>query len=71
VSAASVIAKVIRDTEVEKLSRIYGDIGSGYPSDPKTIGFLKKVLKSGVIPPFVRRSWRTVDNILRDLRIRE
>ena len=42
VSAASIFAKVTRDREIEKIKtekRV--DFGSGYPSDPKTVAFLK------------------------------
>ena len=67
VAAASIIAKVTRDEEVEKLKRIYGDFGSGYPSDPRTIRFLKEYLEAhGELPPIVRRSWRTVQRLLRE-----
>ena len=59
VSAASILAKVTREEEVEKLKKEYGDFGSGYPSDPKTKLFLKQkgaVLKdSGIF----RKSWAT------------
>lgn len=42
VSAASIIAKVTRDREVDKIKRELGiDFGSGYPSDPKTVKFIK------------------------------
>jgi ribonuclease HII len=40
--AASILAKVTREEEVEKIKERYtkyGDIGSGYPSDPKTKEF--------------------------------
>ena len=36
VSAASIIAKVTRDKCIDKLSGLGIDLGSGYPSDPKT-----------------------------------
>ena len=36
VSAASIVAKVIRDREIEALAAKYGNIGSGYPSDQRT-----------------------------------
>ena len=43
VSAASIIAKVTRDKEVAKIRAKIGiDFGSGYPSDPKTVSFLKE-----------------------------
>jgi ribonuclease HII len=61
VSAASIIAKVTRDSIIEELHREYGDFGSGYPSDPRTIGFLRNwVREHGDLPPIVRRSWSTI-----------
>lgn len=43
VGAASILAKVTRDREIEELKRKMGvDFGSGYPSDPKTVSFLEK-----------------------------
>jgi ribonuclease HII len=65
VSAASIIAKVTRDSEIEKLKKIYGDFGSGYPSDPKTINFLRASIESNVdISNIVRTGWSTYRNIL-------
>lgn len=59
VSAASIIAKVERDRAVQELSDSYGEIGSGYVTDPKTIVFLKKWLAThGSYPWFVRKSWK-------------
>ncbi|MHA1686518.1 MAG: ribonuclease HII [Candidatus Heimdallarchaeaceae archaeon] len=65
VSAASIVAKVERDFEIEKIREKIGDeIGSGYPSDPKTREFLKRYyLKHHRFPPFVRQSWDTVNKI--------
>jgi len=61
VSAASIIAKVTRDSIIEELHKEYGDFGSGYPSDPRTIGFLRNwVREHGDLPPIVRRSWSTI-----------
>jgi ribonuclease HII len=60
VAAASVLAKVTRDREIEKLHKIHGNFGSGYTSDPVTIGFLKNWLKMNKeFPLFVRNSWIT------------
>ncbi len=68
VSAASILAKVRRDRIMEDLRRGYGDLGSGYPSDLKTIGFLERALRGGgELPPFVRRSWKTVERLRRSL----
>lgn len=59
VAAASIVAKVERDMEIEKLKKEFKDIGSGYPSDPKTIAFLKRFSYDN-LPDFVRKSWATV-----------
>lgn len=59
VSAASIIAKVERDSEIAEIAKKYGDIGCGYPSDPKTMRFLRKCLEEfGEYPEFVRKSWK-------------
>jgi len=60
VSGASVIAKVARDLEIEKLVVKFGDLGSGYPSDVRTQEFLKNLMQQGELPDFVRKSWNTV-----------
>jgi len=58
VSAASIIAKVERDNAIAELTRIYGNLGSGYCSDPETMAFLKDWVKShGSYPEHVRKSW--------------
>jgi len=58
VSAASVIAKVERDHEIETLKVEYGDFGSGYLTDDKTLAFLKRLLDEfGEYPSCVRKSW--------------
>jgi len=55
VSAASIIAKVIRDREIEKLKKKYNiDFGSGYPADKKTIDFLKNNYNKY---NFFRKTW--------------
>jgi len=61
VSAASILAKVRRDEAIEELKREYGDFGSGYASDRRTVSFLESWLRAhGEVPPIARRSWRTV-----------
>jgi ribonuclease HII len=61
VSAASIIAKVERDREIALLAETHGDIGSGYPSDPRTSNFLRECLRKAVeYPDFVRKSWKPV-----------
>lgn len=65
VSAASIIAKVLRDRHIDTLKQIYGDFGSGYPSDERTVDWLKKYYQNHRdIPPIVRKSWKTIENIL-------
>jgi ribonuclease HII len=65
VSAASIVAKVERDTAVEKLRSRYGDFGSGYPADPKTMEFLSRWLeREGSMPDFTRKSWKSWVRIL-------
>lgn len=60
VSAASIVAKVERDREVEVLRRAHGDFGSGYPSDPATRLFFAERMKRGEpLPSYVRKSWKT------------
>jgi ribonuclease HII len=59
VSAASIIAKTERDKEIEELKSVHGDFGSGYPSDPKTMFFLRECIqKMREYPEFVRKSWK-------------
>ncbi len=69
VAAASIVAKHVRDMEIEKLKQTYGDFGSGYPSDPRTLKFLIEYLrKHGTLPPIVRKTWSTVQRVLREFR---
>ena len=59
VSAASIIAKVERDREIANLRLEYGNFGSGYLTDEKTMVFLKELLeKNDEYPDFVRKSWK-------------
>ena len=65
VSAASIVAKVTRDRVIATLSKKYGEIGSGYPSDPVTIRFLNTWIdEHKTPPPIARKSWKTVSAIL-------
>jgi ribonuclease HII len=64
VSAASIVAKVERDREIAMLRRKYGDFGSGYPSDRKTIDFLENWFKEYCsFPPIVRMAWKTIKKL--------
>jgi ribonuclease HII len=72
VSAASIIAKTRRDEEVKKIEEKIGvPIGSGYPSDVKTINFLEKWIKEkGILPPHTRHSWKTAQRLLNENKTR-
>jgi len=65
VSAASIVAKVTRDRAIAALSKKYGEIGSGYPSDPVTIAFLSAYIdEHKTPPPIARKSWKTVTTMI-------
>jgi ribonuclease HII len=60
VSGASIVAKVERDKIIRDLHREYGYFGSGYPSDPRTVAFLKKCIADHVdVSKIVRKEWAT------------
>ena len=64
VSAASVIAKVERDREIEEIKKKVGvDFGVGYSHDKRTIEFIKYLMKKGELPSYVRKTWITVENL--------
>jgi ribonuclease HII len=63
-SAASIIAKVERDREIEEIKKIVGfDFGVGYSHDARSIEFVRKSLKEGKNLEFIRHSWSTVDDL--------
>ncbi|PKK85435.1 MAG: ribonuclease HII [Thermoplasmata archaeon HGW-Thermoplasmata-1] len=76
VSAASIIAKTVRDAEVEHIARLLEPkinlpLGSGYPSDTRTINFLETWYERfGDLPPHVRRSWETCRKIIGKVNVR-
>ena len=60
VSGASIIAKVARDNEIEKIKKIVNyDFNSGYSSDPITINYLKHNYDNEKLSPFIRKKWST------------
>ncbi|MFP3316827.1 MAG: ribonuclease HII [Candidatus Nanopusillus sp.] len=62
VSAASIIAKVIRDKEIDKIEKkININFGSGYPSDERTIKAIKENYE--ILKDYIRESWMTVKRI--------
>lgn len=70
VAAASILAKVERDRHVTRIeSRLRQTInlplGSGYPSDPITVQFLRAYIQQEEdLPPDFRRSWRPVQELM-------
>jgi ribonuclease HII len=50
---------VERDGEIAKLKVKYGDFGTGYLTDDKTMVFLKRLLeRDGDFPSCIRKSWK-------------
>ncbi len=67
VSAASIIAKDKRDSLIDELKEKYGDFGSGYPSDKKTINFLRDwIRKNQKVPSIARKTWATTKNLVNE-----
>ena len=65
VGAASIVAKVTRDRIIDELRLEFGEIGSGYPSDAKTVAFLTDyITEHGAPPSCARKSWQTVSDSL-------
>ncbi len=64
VAAASILAKVTRDREVEKIKKVYGDCGSGYPSDPKTRMFLQENWEK--YPEIFRKTWASYKKVAKN-----
>lgn len=77
VGAASIIAKTRRDEEVSIIERelqqkLDMPMGSGYPADPFTQKFLKAwVTRYKRLPPYIRKSWKTSQNLLKQYNIRK
>jgi ribonuclease HII len=65
VGAASIVAKVLRDRAIVRLRTALGsEIGSGYPSDERTVRFVRSVLSAGgAPPPWLRQSWSTMGRL--------
>jgi len=65
VGAASVVAKVRRDRAIARLRERHGDeLGSGYPSDERTVRFVRALIADGSeAPRWVRHSWATMQRV--------
>jgi ribonuclease HII len=61
VSAASIVAKVERDSAIQEIKeKVKVDFGVGYSHDQRTINFVESLIKSRKpLPSFVRQSWIT------------
>ncbi len=76
VAAASIVAKVTRDEAVAELGRrlerkLGRQLGSGYPSDPKTRAFLAAwIAQFGELPEGCRATWATARDALAAARTR-
>lgn len=63
VAAASILAKVARDSSMATASKRLGiNLGSGYPSDPVTKIALQKHLPTLLNSGICRQSWKTIHN---------
>lgn len=64
VAAASILAKVTRDREIDKIKQEIGiDFGSGYLTDPKTVAFLEQYWDKFDI---FRKSWSSWQQFARN-----
>jgi len=65
VGAASIVAKVRRDRALARLRERLGEaLGSGYPSDRRTVQFVRETLSDGrAVPAWVRASWATMQRV--------
>lgn len=62
VGAASILAKVTRDRLIEEIKREIGEnFGSGYPSDPLTVSFLRSNWKTH--EKIFRKTWATYKKV--------
>jgi len=63
VGASSILSKVTRDREVEKIRKEVGmDFGSGYPADPITMKFVKEHWENS-LSKYIRHSWGTIKDL--------
>jgi len=68
VSAASILAKEERERRLSLMHEEFGDFGSGYPNDPKTVAFIQSLLKGNEdLPIVVRKTWKSIKRIREEL----
>lgn len=67
VGAASILAKVTRDGEIEKLKKKAGaDFGSGYLTDEKTQNFLKMNFDNKELEGLFRKKWSPYSELVKE-----
>lgn len=67
VGAASILAKVTRDREIEKLKKKFVvEFGSGYPSDEVTQKFVEKNWNDKRYKDIIRKEWMSVKNLVEE-----
>ncbi|MEM0333577.1 MAG: ribonuclease HII [Candidatus Aenigmatarchaeota archaeon] len=69
VSAASIVAKVERDKEINDIKKeVNFDFGVGYSHDERTIKFIEHILLNENSPPrYLRLKWETVKDVAKKL----
>jgi len=71
VSAASIIAKVTRDRAINEIEEMLGiELGSGYPSDKKTIDTIRENLDNNELARHLREEWKTL-KFIRQMKLSE
>ncbi len=66
-AGASILAKVTRDRECEEIKKkVNFDFGVGYPHDEKSIEFVKKCLNEKKNLEYIRHSWITVSELVKE-----
>ncbi len=64
VGAASILAKVERDEEIERIKKETGfDCGVGYSHDQRAIEFVKKFMRHPEFSKYIRHSWVTTSDL--------
>lgn len=70
-SAASIIAKVTRDEEIEKIKKEVGcNFGTGYSHDAATIECVEKNIENPILKKYLRTEWKTTKNIIKRLKFK-
>ncbi|VVB74008.1 Ribonuclease HII [uncultured archaeon] len=63
--AASIIAKVTRDQEIERIKEELGcDFGTGYSHDAATIKCVEENIDNPILKKYLRTEWATTKNII-------